>query len=90
METPLERVLNVGYKSKGFISAIFDYGNVEVQVVGLVDSVTLKNIPNPAAIKDYLWEMHKRVIAKPIAFDQDDITHFQEKIGYTKKNKKSQ
>lgn len=89
IETPLERVLNIGYKSKGFISAIFDYGNVEVQVVGLVDSVTLKNIPNPAAIKDYLWEMHKRVIPKPIAFDPEDISHFQEKIGYTKKKSKS-
>lgn len=88
IETPLERVLNVSYKTTGVVSAIFGYGDVEVQVVGLVEPIILKHIPNPSAIKDYLWEMHKRVVTKPIAFDAGNIAHSQEDIGYTKRNQK--
>jgi hypothetical protein len=88
IETPLERVLNVSYKTTGVMSAIFGYGDVEVQVVGLVEPIILKHIPDPAGIKDYLWQMHKRVVDKPIAFDAGNIAHSQEKIGYTKKNQK--
>ncbi len=88
IETPLERVLNVSYRTTGLISAIFGYGDVEVQVVGLVDPVILRHIPDPATIKDYLWEMHKRVVNKPISFQSDNIAHFQEQVGYTKKNQK--
>lgn len=88
IETPLERVLNVSYKTTGMISALFDYGDVEVQVVGLVEPVILKHIPEPATIKDYLWEMHKRVATRPISFQAGDISHYQESVGYTKKNQK--
>ncbi len=88
IETPLERVLNVSYKTTGVMSAIFGYGDVEVQVVGLVEPIILKHISNPAGIKDYLWEMHKRVVTKPIAFDAENLAHVQEQIGYTKKNQK--
>lgn len=88
VETPLERVLNVSYKTTGVYSAIFGYGDVEVQVVGLVEPIILKHIPDPATIKDYLWEMHKRVVGKQIAFDPDNIAQSQEQIGYTKKGQK--
>lgn len=88
IETPLERVLNVSYKTTGITSAIFGYGDVEVQVVGLVDPIILKHIPSPAEIKDYLWQMHKRVVTKQVAFDPENIAHSQEEIGYTKKNQK--
>ena len=88
VETPLERVLNVSYKTTGVASAIFGYGDVEVQVVGLVEPIILKHIPDPADIKDYLWEMHKRVVTKSIAFDAGNIAHSQEQIGYTKRNQK--
>lgn len=88
VETPLERVLNVSYKTTGVYSAIFRYGDVEVQVVGLVEPIILKHIPDPAAIKDYLWEMHKRVVKRPIAFNADNIDHYQEEVGYTKRNQK--
>lgn len=88
IETPLERVLNVSYKTTGVMSALFSYGDVEVQVVGLVEPIILKHISDPAEIKDYLWEMHKRVVTKPISFQSDNIAHFQEQIGYTKKNQK--
>lgn len=88
IETPLERVLNVSYKTTGVFSAIWQYGNVEVQVVGLVEPIILKHIPDPEYIKDYLWQMHKRVVGKQIAYNAENIDHYQEEIGYTKKNQK--
>jgi hypothetical protein len=88
IETPLERILNVSYKTTGVMSALWGYGDVEVQVVGLVEPVILKHIPDPEYIKDYLWQMHKRVTTKPITFQAQDIAHSQEQIGYTKHKQK--
>ncbi len=88
IETPLERILNVSYKTTGVMSAIWGYGDVEVQVVGLVEPVILKHIADPEYIKDYLWQMHKRVATKPIAFQADTIDHYQEQVGYTKHKQK--
>jgi hypothetical protein len=51
-ETPHERVLNVSYTSQGIISMIVGYGNVVIQVVGLMEPIIFKNIANPMAIKD--------------------------------------
>jgi hypothetical protein len=38
IETPLDRILNVSYKTTGFFSSLLRYGNVEVQVVGRQDT----------------------------------------------------
>ncbi len=70
IETPLERVLNVSFRTTGVLSALFDFGDVEVQVVGLVEPVILKHVPNPSEIKDSLWDLHKRV--NPKAFNVED------------------
>ncbi len=88
IETPLERILNVSYKTTGIMSALWAYGDVEVQVVGLVEPVILRHIPDPEYIKDYLWQLHKRVTTKTIAFQPGEIEHYQEQVGYTKKNQK--
>lgn len=88
-ETPHERVLNVSYKTEGMISTVIGYGDVVVQVVGLMEPIILKNIDQPMEIKDYLWEMHKR-IAKDVGgsvYGSADATHVQEQVGYTKKNR---
>lgn len=88
-ETPHERVLNVSYKTEGMISTLIGYGDVIVQVVGLMEPIILKNIDEPMEIKDYLWEMHKR-ITKDIGgsvYGESDATHIQEQVGYTKRNK---
>lgn len=76
IETPLERVLNVSYRTTGVLSALFDFGDVEVQVVGVVEPVILRHIPNPAEIKDYLWELHKRVNPKAINLSVEDIPRY--------------
>lgn len=87
-ETPHERVLNVSYKTEGATSRILGYGDVVVQVVGLMEPIILKNIDTPIEIKDYLWEMHKRISKDKSGevFGETDATHIQETVGYTKKN----
>lgn len=88
-ETPHERILNVSYKTEGMISRFVGYGDVVVQVVGLMEPIILKNIDTPMEIKDYLWEMHKRIAQDKSGevFADSDATHVQERVGYTKKNK---
>lgn len=88
VETPHERVLNVSYKTEGFVSRIIGYGDVVVQVVGLMEPIVLKNIDTPMEIKDYLWEMHKRIAQDKgnTVYGETDATHLQEQVGYTKNN----
>lgn len=87
-ETPHERVLNVSYKTEGIISTVIGYGDVIVQVVGLIEPIVLKNIDEPMEIKDYLWEMHKRLAQDKgnSVYSETDATHIQERVGYTKNN----
>lgn len=88
-ETPHERILNVSYKTEGIISRFFGYGNVEVQVVGLMEPIILQNIDTPMEIKDYLWELHQRAVEKMSGsvYGKADASHVQEQVGYTKFNK---
>jgi hypothetical protein len=88
-ETPHERVLNVSYNTQGAFSTVLGYGNVVVQVVGLMEPIILKNISMPMEIKDYLWDMHTRVVSdqKGKVYAETDATHVQERVGYTKHNK---
>ncbi len=85
IETPLERILNVSYKTTGFWSSIMRYGDVEVQVVGLVEPLILSKVKEPSAVKDYLWRLHEEK-SKPMT--NDDLVHMQEKVGYTKSGQK--
>ncbi len=86
VETPHERVLNVSYKTEGAFSTILGFGDVIIQVVGLVNPIIFKNISRPMEIKDYLCEMHKRLAPdkKNNIFADTDATHMQERLGYTK------
>ncbi len=88
VETPHERILNVSYKTTGLPSVLFRYGDVEVQVVGLVEPIILKDISKPAEIKDYLWMLHNRVATTQGQYQADDIAHVQERVGYTKKDQR--
>lgn len=87
-ETPHERVLNVSYTSQGLVSRVVGFGDVVVQVVGLMEPIVLKNIADPMPIKDYLWEMHKRIAQDKsgAVYAESDATHLQEQVGYTKNN----
>lgn len=76
IETPLERILNVSFRTTGVLSALFDFGDVEVQVVGVVEPVILKHVPNPAEIKDYLWDLHKRNNPRSISLAPQDLPKY--------------
>jgi hypothetical protein len=91
VETPHERILNVSYHTQGMVSTIVGYGDVEVQVVGLMEPMVLKNITTPMEIKDYLWAMHMRLAEdkKGEVYGASDASHIQEQVGYTKKNQVS-
>jgi hypothetical protein len=84
VETPLDRILNVSFKTTGLFSVIGRFGDVEVQVVGLIEPMILKHITHPANIKEYLWRAHAEA-GKQSGFD---APHLQEKIGYTKQNQR--
>lgn len=57
-ETPLDRILNVSFSTKGVFSTMFDYGDVFVQIVGLDHPLVLTEIPMPSKVKDLIWQMH--------------------------------
>ena len=88
IETPHERILNVSYKTEGIVSRVIGYGDVVVQVVGLIEPIVLKNIDTPMEIKDYLWELHKRIVRDKgnTVYGEADATTLQERVGYTKNN----
>ncbi|MDQ3018714.1 MAG: PH domain-containing protein, partial [bacterium] len=81
IETPHERILNVSYRTTGLLSVLFRFGDVEVQVVGLVEPIILRHIPYPAQIKDYLWQLHSRAVTNQGTFQADDLAHVQERMG---------
>jgi uncharacterized membrane protein YdbT with pleckstrin-like domain len=58
VETPLNKIASVGFSSKGFWQALFNYGSVEVQITALGQSIILKNISQPSQVKDLLWKAH--------------------------------
>lgn len=86
-ETPLQRILNVSYKTTGLLSSIFHFGDVEVQVVGLLEPILLKNITRPSEIKDFLWELHSKYQTAETSVSAEDIPKLEEKIGYEKSHK---
>ncbi len=87
-ETPLERILNINYKQKGFFQSVLNYGDVEVQIVGLVDALVFKRVRNPNKIKDILWQTHKEVAQTTKSeFRTEDIPQIQQKIGYHSKKR---
>lgn len=60
LESPLDRILNVSFSSKGFWQSLFKFGAVEVQVAGLPEPIVLKNLKDPGEVKDFLWKAHNQ------------------------------
>ncbi len=83
IETSLERILNVSYKITGISSSFGGFGDVEVQVVGLMEPIILVSVHDPAEIKDYIWQAHTSFLRQfPSGFALN--SELQQKIGYTK------
>ena len=88
IETPLDRILNVSYRTKGILSMLF-YGDVLIQVVGVEEPLVLRNVPNPNAIKDYLWRVHLEYAPDlKLSYTKPEMVHEGANIHYSplKKN----
>jgi hypothetical protein len=59
-ETSLERILNISFKTTGPWSVVMNYGDVELQVVGKMEPIVVKNVKNPGLIKEYLLRLHEQ------------------------------
>jgi hypothetical protein len=82
VETPLERILNISYETTGVLSSLLNFGNIEVQVVGLVEPMVLKNIKNPSKIKDILWRIHSERSGKQATITAQNFTDMDQNLGY--------
>ncbi|PIR96342.1 MAG: hypothetical protein COT92_01625 [Candidatus Doudnabacteria bacterium CG10_big_fil_rev_8_21_14_0_10_42_18] len=89
IESPLERILNISFRQKGILQTLFNYGDVEVQIVGLTDPLVFYRIKNPEKVKDLLWEMHNQLPPEKKAhLQKENIPEIQQQIGYHSKKRK--
>ncbi len=58
LETPLDRILNVSFTSKGIWANLSKTGSVESQINGLREPIVFKNISHPSTVKDFIWSIH--------------------------------
>ena len=51
-EAPLENIQDISWEKTGFISAIFNYGNIYVQTAGAKEKIVFENIAYPRRMKE--------------------------------------
>jgi hypothetical protein len=56
-ETPLEHITRIGYKRKGFLAAIFRFGDVDIFCAGLEHPIELNNLKHPENVQHDLWKI---------------------------------
>lgn len=82
-ETPLDRVLNVSFRTTGILSTLFRYGDVLIQIVGLDHPLVLKDVPNPSQVKDFIWKIHLEYGGEQkITYTQPEIAPLNKHIPY--------
>lgn len=62
-ETALDRILNISFRTTGMLSVMGRFGDIELQVVGLLNPIVVENIADPTAIKEFLWRLHEKAVA---------------------------
>jgi hypothetical protein len=86
LETPIERILNISFKKKGIYGSVLNFGDVEIQIVGLTEPMIFKKIQHPEIVKDLLWQIHIKNSSKNgLNFSFENIGEIQQKIGYQSK-----
>lgn len=89
IETPLNRILNVSYRTTGLTSTLSHFGDVLVQVVGLEEPLVLKHIPNPAKVKDFIWKMHLEFAGEQkLTYTKPEIISSDQELDYAPKGEK--
>jgi hypothetical protein len=62
-EIPLDRVLNISYKTTGFLSTLFHFADVDIQIMGAEEPFLMAEISNPEEAKDAVWQAHLKCVA---------------------------
>lgn len=51
-DLPVEKIVNVSYEKKGFLQAVFGFGNLHIKQQNLPEVLELKNISGPQVVKE--------------------------------------
>ena len=62
-EIPLDRVLNISYKTTGFLSTLFHFADVDIQIMGAEEPFQMVEISDPEEVKDAVWQAHLKCVA---------------------------
>lgn len=84
IETALDRILNISFRTTGIVSLVGQFGNIELQVVGLLNPIIVENISKPTAVKEFLWQLHEKAVAARGAAQHGP----QYSVDYTKPNQR--
>ena len=83
IEAPLARILNVSFSTTSMLSHLFNYGNVNIQIVGLAEPLILKKIPKPEEVKDFIWKTHLQYAGEQkLTYTQPEITAIDNNLPY--------
>lgn len=72
-ESSLHQIANISFVTTGFFASLFGFGNVEATVMGLAEPLVLKNVRQPAKVKDFIWKVHQRVTLPAQVKTQDSV-----------------
>lgn len=85
-ETALDRMLNISFRTTGMLSVLARFGDIELQVVGLLDPIVVGNIADPTAVKEFLWRLHEQAVATRGGQREQGGPHLS--VGYNKPNQR--
>lgn len=86
-ETALDRILNISSRTTGVLSVIGRFGNIELQVVGLLNPIVVENIADPTAVKEFLWRLHEKALTTKSA-TSGSLHGPQSTVDYAKPNQR--
>ena len=59
-ESPFDHIGNVGFKTTGIFSSLFNFGDIEIQTFGLNRPIHFTEVKDPSVIKDQLWKLKEQ------------------------------
>jgi hypothetical protein len=59
LEAPLENISHISRKTKGILPSLFGYGDILIQMHGVQEPLTIKNIRHPQETAEIIWKNAK-------------------------------
>lgn len=63
-DAPHGSITNISVHNKGMLASLFDFGNVNLQIIGGGPEIILEKVRHPAKVKDEIWRI-KQPASKP-------------------------